>query len=77
MNKSCGELQGTGCREGEARAGRGACLGRCAQEAGTVPPLRSGELLRNLPEEYFSLKLTVPAYGKHGSSIAHVNSPWI
>lgn len=77
MNKSCGELQGTACREGEARAGGGACLGRCAKEAGTVLPLHRGELLRNLPEEYFSSKFTVPAYGKHGSLIAHANSPWI
>ena len=74
MKKSYGELQGAGYREGvlrgKARRGPG-------EGPGTVLPLHSGELLRNLPEEDFSSKLTVPVYGKHGSSIAHVNSPWI
>lgn len=42
---------------GEARAGREACVGRRAEEAGTVLRLHAGELLRNLPEEYFFIKV--------------------
>lgn len=81
MRKSYGELQGAGCRDevvrGEARAGREACVGRRAKEAGTVLRLHAGELLRNLPEEYFSSNLTIPASGKHGSLTARVNGLWL
>lgn len=52
-----------------------ACLVWHAQEPGTVLPLHTGELLRDLPEEYFSSELTGPAYGTHGGLMAHVNSP--
>lgn len=83
MKKSYGELQGTGCREGMVRGkgrrgpGKGPFWGSVLRKLALLYLSYSGEWLRNLLEEDFSPELTVPSHGKHESSIAHVNSPWI